>query len=91
MNLDAKEFCAARIDNQGVLILSEFTGSAQELSGALMINPFSVDRIADAMLEVIAMEPQEEARRMRAMRNTISHQNIWAPRKIDKMLDCGTI
>ena len=77
MNLVAKEFCAARIDNQGVLILSEFTGSAQELCGALMINPFSIDRIADAMLEAIAMEPQEEARRMRAMRKTISHQNIF--------------
>ena len=77
MNLVAKEFCAARIDNQGVLILSEFTGSALELSGALMINPFAIERIADAMLEAIAMEPQEEARRMIAMRNTISRQNIF--------------
>ena len=77
MNLVAKEFCAARIDNQGVLILSEFTGSAQELSGALMINPFAIDSIADAMLQAIAMDPQEEARRMIAMRNTISHQNIF--------------
>ena len=77
MNLVAKEFCAARIDNQGVLILSEFTGSAQELSGALMINPFAIDSIADAMLEAIAMDPQEEASRMIAMRNTISHQNIF--------------
>ena len=77
MNLVAKEFCAARIDNQGVLILSEFTGSAQELSGALMINPFAIDSIADAMLEAIAMDPQEEASRMIAMRNTISRQNIF--------------
>ena len=77
MNLVAKEFCAARLDNQGVLILSEFTGSALELSGALMINPFAIERIADAMLEAIAMEPQEEARRMIAMRNTISRQNIF--------------
>ncbi len=77
MNLVAKEFCAARIDNQGVLILSEFTGSALELSGALMINPFAIDRIADAMIEAIAMEPKEQARRMIAMRKTINRQNIF--------------
>ena len=77
MNLVAKEFCAARIDNRGVLILSEFTGSALELSGALMINPFAIDRIAEAMLEAIAMGPKEEARRMIAMRSKIRTQNIF--------------
>ena len=77
MNLVAKEFCAARIDNRGVLILSEFTGSALELSGALMINPFAIDRIAEAMLEAIAMGPKEEARRMIAMRSIIRTQNIF--------------
>ena len=51
MNLVAKEFVASRADDDGVLILSQFTGAARELTDALLINPFAIDEIADAMRE----------------------------------------
>ena len=49
MNLVAKEFVASRDDEDGVLILSSFTGAARELTAALLVNPFSADQMADAM------------------------------------------
>ena len=49
MNLVAKEFVASRADEDGVLILSQFTGAARELTDALLVNPFAVDEIAEAM------------------------------------------
>ena len=69
MNLVAKEFVASRPDDDGVLILSEFTGSARELTDALQVNPFAIHEIAEAMHQAILM-PQEGARDASAHANT---------------------
>ncbi len=66
MNLVAKEFVASRTDEDGVLLLSLFTGSARELTDALLVNPFAVDQIAEAMRCALEMPPEERRRRMRA-------------------------
>ena len=68
MNLIAKEFCASRVDERGVLVLSEFAGAADELTRALLVNPHDVDGVANAMERALAMPPAEQARRLRPMR-----------------------
>src|SRR5437763_1517988 len=75
MNLVAKEFVASRIDEDGVLVLSAFTGAARELSDALIVNPFSVDDIAAAMHEAIIMPAQERRRRMTRMRRVVAENS----------------
>ncbi|MDD5127767.1 MAG: trehalose-6-phosphate synthase [Dehalococcoidales bacterium] len=77
MNLVAKEYAAARTDNNGVLILSRFTGAAEELSQAIIINPFDVAGFARAIKEAIEMPAAEKRRRIRAMRKTIAENNIY--------------
>jgi trehalose 6-phosphate synthase len=77
MNLVAKEFVASRIDGDGVLVLSAFTGAARELTDALIVNPFSVDEIADAMHLAITMPAVERRRRMNRMRAAVSSNNIY--------------
>ena len=68
MNLVAKEFVAARDDDDGVLVLSALAGAAQELRDALIINPYDVDGFADALEAAIDMPRDERRARMRAMR-----------------------
>ena len=68
MNLVAKEFIAARDDEQGVLILSQFTGAAQELPEALVVNPYDMDQCAAALHMALSMTPKEQRARMRSMR-----------------------
>ena len=65
MNLVAKEYVAARIDNRGVLVLSEFAGAADELGSAMRINPHDIDGLKDAIMRAIEMPPGEQGRRMR--------------------------
>lgn len=77
MNLVAKEFVASRTDNDGVLILSSFTGAARELASALPINPFSADQIADAIHRALTMPTDERRRRMRALRAAVRENNIY--------------
>ncbi len=77
MNLVAKEFVASRVDEDGILILSQFTGAASELKEALQINPFSVQEGADAYREALQMHPDERSRRMRKMRETVEQNNIY--------------
>jgi trehalose 6-phosphate synthase len=85
MNLVAKEFVASRFDGDGVLILSTFTGSARELTGALLINPFNGDEMAGAMHTAITMPAAERKRRMERMRATVESNNIyrWAGKIIE--------
>lgn len=80
MNLVAKEFVAARSDDRGALVLSEMTGAAQELTEALIINPYEVDGFAAAIESAINMSPEEQQRRMRAMRRVVAGHNVflWA-------------
>jgi alpha,alpha-trehalose-phosphate synthase [UDP-forming] len=77
MNLVAKEFVAARQDEMGVLILSCFTGAAQELRDALQINPYDIDQTAEAIHFALNMEPEEKELRMRQMRKTVREHNVY--------------
>ncbi|MDQ7990646.1 MAG: trehalose-6-phosphate synthase [Candidatus Dactylopiibacterium sp.] len=77
MNLVAKEFVAAREDLRGVLVLSEFTGAARELDAALIVNPYDVERTADAIYHGLTMSAAEQAERMRSLRSIVSEDNIY--------------
>jgi trehalose 6-phosphate synthase len=77
MNLVAKEFIAARTDLRGVLVLSEFTGAARELTDALLINPYAVDEFASALKSALTMPVEEQERRMRRMRSHVADNNIY--------------
>ena len=77
MNLVAKEFVAARDDNQGVLVLSRFAGAARELTDALLVNPYAIDESAQALAQALNMTPEEQARRMRAMRAVLAEFNAY--------------
>ncbi len=80
MNLVAKEFVAARDDEDGVLVLSALAGAAHELHEALVINPYDIEGFADALSRAIDMPVHERTARMRAMRRTVAGRNvfIWA-------------
>jgi trehalose 6-phosphate synthase len=84
MNLVAKEFIAARDDEQGVLMLSQFTGAARELPEALVINPYDIDQCAAALHVALTMSPDEQRDRMRIMRGLVREFNVyrWAGRML---------
>jgi trehalose 6-phosphate synthase len=84
MNLVAKEFVAARDDERGVLVLSRFTGAARELTEALLVNPYDLEESSAALATALAMPPDEQAERMRAMRAQVSDFNVyrWAGRML---------
>jgi trehalose 6-phosphate synthase len=77
MNLVAKEFLACQLDERGVLLLSRLTGAAEEIEGAILINPFNVDAFASAIREALAMPPEERRQRMRAMRDALHRATIF--------------
>ena len=77
MNLVAKEFVASRVDGDGVLILSQFTGAATELPEALLINPYDIGGFAKKIKEAIEMPEAERRRRMKTMRETVAGNNIY--------------
>jgi trehalose 6-phosphate synthase len=84
MNLVAKEFVAARDDEDGVLILSTFAGASRELPEALLVNPFDVTETADAIEAAMRMDREERRGRMRLMRRTVKEHNVyrWAGRML---------
>jgi trehalose 6-phosphate synthase/phosphatase len=78
MNLVAKEFCACSIENNGVLILSEFAGAAAQLQGgALLVNPFDIEGVADAIHQACTMDAASRHARMEKMRRSIQKHNIY--------------
>jgi trehalose-6-phosphate synthase/HAMP domain-containing protein len=77
MNLVAKEFVSVRDDGDGVLILSRFTGAARELRDALLVNPYDVDEMAEAIRGAVEMPPGERRSRMARMRQTVREHNIY--------------
>ena len=87
MNLVAKEFVAARDDEDGVLILSQFTGASRELKDALIVNPYDIEQMADAIFLALGMDPAERTARMGRMRATIRENNIyrWAGKLIAEL------
>ena len=84
MNLVAKEFVAARDDEDGVLILSTFAGASRELAEAVLINPFDVNETAEAMEIAMRMGREERRDRMSLMRRTVQENNVyrWAGRML---------
>jgi len=89
MNLVAKEFLAARRDERGVLILSQFTGAARELRDALLVNPYDIDQTAEAIRTALEMEPEDKQLRMHRMRKVIKEHNIyrWAGNLITELCE----
>ncbi len=78
MNLVAKEFCVSRLDETGVLILSEFAGSAAELKcGALLINPNHTEAFVSAMEQALEMPEAEQRARMRKMQSYIRTHDVF--------------
>ena len=84
MNLVAKEFVASRDDEQGVLILSQFTGAARELAESLTVNPYDIEQSAAALHVALSMSPEEQRARMRSMRHLVQEFNVyrWAGRML---------
>lgn len=84
MNLVAKEFVAARDDERGVLILSQFTGASHELHEALIVNPYHIEQTADALFRALTMPEFEQRERMRSMRALVRDFNVyrWAGRML---------
>lgn len=85
MSLIAKEFVAARTDEDGVLVLSEFAGAADELDGALMVNPYDVESTATTIAHALAMPIDERRDRMRTLRRRVTVWDVhtWAARFLD--------
>src|SRR5207245_3229678 len=75
MNLVAKEFAAARSDERGVLILSTFAGAAHELPDALLVNPYDISQLAEAIDRALEMTEEEQAVRMQHMRHDVRERN----------------
>ncbi|HSL83363.1 MAG TPA: trehalose-6-phosphate synthase, partial [Thermoanaerobaculia bacterium] len=83
MNLVAKEYCACQTEQEGVLVLSEFAGAAAQLqSGALLVNPYDIEGVAEALKEALEMPLEERRERMRRMQTRIRRQDVfwWAER-----------
>jgi len=80
MNLVAKEFVAARDDEDGVLVLSALAGAAQELGDALIINPYDINGFASALARAVDMPQEERRTRMRSMRRVVAGRDVlsWA-------------
>jgi len=78
MNLVAKEYVAARSDDRGALVLSEFTGAADELQGAILVNPHDIDGMKDAITYAVHMDPRESRKRMRRLRRRVLGHDVTA-------------
>lgn len=84
MNLVSKEFVAARDDERGVLVLSQFAGASRELPEALIVNPYDIEQASAALHVALTMSEQEQRERMRSMRSLIQEFNVyrWAGRML---------
>jgi trehalose-6-phosphate synthase len=89
MNLVAKEYVASRIDGDGILILSRFTGAAVEMQDALLINPYDISDFAAKIKDAVAMPEGERRRRMKKMRAIVSEHNIykWAGSMVSRLME----
>lgn len=93
MNLVAKEYVACRFDEDGVLLLSEFTGASDELRQAVLVNPHDIDGLKDAMIEAVAMPRRERVRRMRALRKRVRENDVanWSATFLKTLTGAGII
>ncbi|WP_437878491.1 bifunctional alpha,alpha-trehalose-phosphate synthase (UDP-forming)/trehalose-phosphatase [Sorangium sp. So ce513] len=87
MNLVAKEYVAARVDDDGALILSEFAGAASELAEAIAVNPFDIGSVAAAVKRAITMPGAEQRTRMAALRRRVAAQDVhlWSQSFLDEL------
>jgi trehalose 6-phosphate synthase len=89
MNLVAKEFVASRGDDDGVLVLSQFTGASRELRDAVRVNPYDTEQLAEAIRFAIEMPMEERRIRMRHMRREVRTHNVyrWAADLISEVAE----
>jgi len=87
MNLVSKEYIAAHDDDDGVLVLSKFAGAATELLDALIVNPYDIEGVAEAIHQALEMDPEERHKRMHRMRKYVMDHNIyrWAASILDDL------
>jgi len=84
----AKEYCACRINEDGALILSQFAGAAEQLkTGALLVNPYDVEEVADTVLKAFRMTNAERNARMKRMRRVVRDEDVF--RWVDSFLKVG--
>jgi trehalose 6-phosphate synthase/phosphatase len=89
MNLVAKEFVASRVDDDGVLVLSEFAGAAAELNGAITVNPYDTQVLADSIQRALSMSTEERRARMRSLRRRVADHDVhkWAASFLQRLHD----
>jgi trehalose 6-phosphate synthase len=87
MNLVAKEYVATRVDEDGVLVLSEFAGASDELRQALLINPHDIEGLKDTIMQALAMPKRDRTRRMRALRKRVLTNDVarWSASFLDAL------
>jgi len=87
MNLVAKEYVACRRDEHGALVLSEFTGAADELGSAFLVNPHDIEGLKEAIMRAVLVTPREAKRRMRSLRRQVRHHDVehWATSFLDAL------
>lgn len=87
MNLVAKEYVATRVDEDGVLVLSEFAGASDELRQALLINPHDIEGLKDTVMQALAMPKRDRTRRMRALRKKVLTNDVarWSASFLDAL------
>ncbi len=85
MNLVAKEFVASRVENRGVLMLSEFAGAAEELEGAILVNPYDIEEFSDSIKKALELPVKEKISRMKTLRRQVKENDIY--KWISNMLD----
>lgn len=87
MNLVAKEFVAARDDEEGALILSQFTGASRELRDAIIVNPYDADQLAESIRLALEMDAGDRHTRMKQMRRIVREHNVyhWAGNLISEL------
>jgi trehalose 6-phosphate synthase len=89
MNLVAKEYCACSVDGNNVLVLSEFAGAAVQLRrGALLVNPYDMEGVADAIYRAFKMDAGERQERMRRMKKAVRENDIFE--WVESFLQAGT-
>jgi len=78
MNLVAKEYCASNTEQSGTLILSEFAGAAQQLrKGAILVNPYNIEEVSDAIFEAWSMDLRERRSRMKKLQRSVARHDIY--------------
>lgn len=91
MNLVAKEYIATRLDNTGVLVLSEFAGAAEQLRDALIVNPYDLDSLTATIAQAVTMDLEEQQERMRRLRRNVTRWDVhsWARHNLEAIASMG--